>query len=88
MMSNHARGFKHITFNSIKPLKTKIGNFEWQLITGKLKVSGHKPPNTDFIYGGTKIYVPKSNQIDDTSDWRYLQAYTISYSQNGFQNYQ
>ena len=80
MMSNHARGFKHITFNSIRPLKTKIGNFEWQLITGKLEVSGHKPPNTDFIYAGTKIYVPKANQIDDTSDWRYLQAYTISYS--------
>ena len=31
MMSNHARGFKHITFNTTKPLKTKIGNFEWQV---------------------------------------------------------
>ena len=27
MMSNHAKGFKHITFNTTKPLRTKIGNF-------------------------------------------------------------
>ena len=27
MMSNHAQGFKHITLNTIKPIKTKIGNF-------------------------------------------------------------
>ena len=36
MMSNHARGFKHITFNTTKPLITKIGNFEWQVISGRL----------------------------------------------------
>ena len=40
MMSNHAAGFKHLTFNSIRPLKTFLGNFEFQLITGKLKSSG------------------------------------------------
>ena len=80
MMSNHARGFKHITFNSLKPVKTKIGNFEWQFITGKLENSGFTPPNTDYAYAGTKIYVPKINQNGVANDWRYFQGITITYS--------
>ena len=80
MMSNHARGFKHITFNTAKPLKTKIGNFEWQVVSGRLESSGYLPANSDFQYGGTNIYVPKINQIGRKNDWRYLQGYTITYS--------
>ena len=79
MMSNHAQGFKHITFNSIKPIETFIGSFEWQLITGKLENSRFNPPRTDAMYAGTKLYVPKINQLGETDDWRYLQAYIISY---------
>jgi hypothetical protein len=30
LMSGHAPGFMHLTFNSRRPLKTLIGNFEWQ----------------------------------------------------------
>tara|TARA_Y100001935_G_scaffold254057_1_gene261943 strand:+ start:2522 stop:4237 length:1716 start_codon:yes stop_codon:yes gene_type:complete len=80
MMSNHARGFKHITFNTIKPIKTIIGNFEWQVISGRLESSGYLPPNSDFQYAGTNLYVPKINQLSETDDWRYLQGYSITYS--------
>ena len=80
MMSNHARGFKHITFNTTKPLKTNIGHFEWQFITGKLESSGYLPPNSEFQYAGTNIYVPKINQLGATDDWRFLQGYSITYS--------
>ena len=80
MMSNHARGFKHITFNTTKPIKTKIGNFEWQLITGRLESSGYLPANSNFEYAGTKIYVPKINQLGELNDWRYIQGYSITYS--------
>ncbi len=80
MMSNHAQGFKHITFNTIKPISTFIGDFEWQLITGRLENSGYTPPRTDYIAAGNQLYVPKINQNGRTDDWRYLQAYTISYS--------
>jgi hypothetical protein len=80
MMSNHARGFKHITFNTLKPLKTKIGNFEWQLVSGRLESSGYLPANSDFQYAGTNIYVPKITQRGTTDDWRYLQAYSLTYS--------
>ncbi|MEL0245379.1 MAG: capsule assembly Wzi family protein [Flavobacteriaceae bacterium] len=80
MMSNNAQGFNHITLNTNKPIKTIIGNFEWQIITGKLENSGYDPPKTDFEYAGTKLFVPKINQIGETDDWRYLQGFIISYS--------
>ena len=80
MMSNHARGFKHITFNTTKPLKTKIGNFEWQVISGRLESSGYLPANPTQQYAGTNIYVPKINQRGETDDWRYIQGYSITYS--------
>jgi len=80
MMSNHARGFKHITFNTTKPLKTKIGNFEWQVISGRLESSGYLPANSGQQYAGTNIYIPKINQLGQTNDWRYLQGYSITYS--------
>ena len=80
MLSNHAEGFKHITFNTTSPIKTFIGNFEWQLITGKLENSGFAPPRTDYEYAGRKLYIPKINQNGETNDWRFLQAFILSYS--------
>ena len=80
MMSNHAEGFRHITFNTLKPIKTFIGNFEWQVITGKLESSGFTPPRTDIEHAGSKLYIPKINQNGRTDDWRYLQGYVFSYS--------
>ena len=80
MMSNHAEGFRHITFNTTKPIKTFIGNFEWQVITGRLESSGFTPPRTDIEHAGTKLYIPKINQLGSKDDWRYLQGYVFSYS--------
>ncbi len=80
MMSNNARGFKHITFNSESPLRTFIGNFEFQLISGKLENSGFLPSGSDVTYGGYPIFKEKINQIGETDDWRYLQAINLSYS--------
>lgn len=80
MMSNHAQGFKHITFNSIKPLKTFIGSFEWQLISARLERSGFLPTGSEQTFFGRKLYIPKINEMGREDDWRYLQAYIISYS--------
>tara|TARA_B100000963_G_scaffold359796_1_gene388218 strand:- start:818 stop:2536 length:1719 start_codon:yes stop_codon:yes gene_type:complete len=80
MMSNHARGFKHITFNTTKPLKTKVGYFEWQIISGRLESSRYLPAGSDRQYGGTNIYVQKIPQVGDPYDWRYLQGFTITYT--------
>ena len=74
MLSNNARGFPHITFNSIEPLQTKIGNFEWQFLTGRLEKSGFLPSYTNFYNYNDYFYLPKKN------DWRYFQGLIISYS--------
>lgn len=74
MMSNNAQGFEHITFNTTKPLKTRVGSFEWQLVTGRLEKSGFPPPDTTRTLTGRVLYVPK---IDD---WRYFQGFSLSYS--------
>ena len=57
MMSNHAQGFRHITFNTIKPLKTLMKNFEWQVITGRLESSGFTPPKLILNMGQNYIYL-------------------------------
>lgn len=74
MMSNNAEGFPHITFNTQKPIQSKIGSFEWQFLTGRLEGSGYPPPSHDEIIRGRILFVPKPN------DWRFLQAFSISYS--------
>ena len=80
LMSNNAQGFNHITFNTRKPIKTKIGNFEWQFVTGRLEPSGFNPPGNSRQYAGSNIFVPKINQRGEQNDWRFFQGYTITYS--------
>ena len=50
------------------------------MITGKLESSGFTPPRTDIEHAGTKLYVPKINQLGEKNDWRFLQGYIFSYS--------
>ena len=80
MMSNHAQGFNHLTLNTRKPIKTAIGNFEFQLVTGRLEPSGFDPPSTDRTNAGNKLFVPKINQNGRTGDWRFFQGYSLTYS--------
>ena len=79
-MSNHAEGFRHISFKTNKPVKTFIGNFEWELLSGRLDNSGYNPPRTDYEFAGLKLFIPKINQRGETNDWRYLQAIIVTYS--------
>ena len=44
------------------------------IITGRLENSGYTPPNTDYEYASTKLYVPKINQNGKQDDWRYFQG--------------
>ncbi|MCH1612786.1 MAG: capsule assembly Wzi family protein, partial [Flavobacteriales bacterium] len=80
MLSNNAQGFNHITFNTRRPINTAIGNFEFQLVTGRLEPSGFDPPSTDRTYAGTKLFIPKKTQNGKKNDWRFFQGYSITYS--------
>lgn len=73
IMSNNAPGFLHGTFNSVKPLKTFLGSFEFQLIGGRLEGSGIQPLASDYIVNGINYLEPKS------TDARYISAITLNY---------
>ncbi|MGF7038574.1 hypothetical protein M2273_001815 [Mucilaginibacter lappiensis] len=73
MMSNSAPGFLHWTFNSVKPIKTAIGSFEWQIIGGNLKQSGYLPLDTNKLVYGKGLFIPKPEVT------RYISAYTVSW---------
>jgi len=66
LMSNNASGFKHLTLNTSKPVKTAIGSFEGQIIAGRLENSGIAKLEGD-------LYQQKPY------DWRYISAMAITY---------
>ena len=72
LMSNNAPGFPHLTFNSLQPVTSPIGSFEWQLISGKLKGSGFLPDTTK-MFNNDPLYVAK-----DEGD-RYLNGIILSW---------
>lgn len=62
MFTNNAPGFKHLYFQTTKPLSTKIGKFEFKAILGKLDSVKYVNPDDSImrtIWSGA-IY-PKSN---------------------------
>lgn len=73
MMSNSAPGFLHLTLNSVVPVKTKIGSFEWQIIGGKLDQSGYPPLDTAGLTIGKGLYIAKPRVS------RYISAFTVNW---------
>ena len=67
LMSSHAPGFKHLTFNSRRPLKTPIGSFEWQMISAYLDPM-------DIAYQGLAEVVSAT-----APGRRYLNSAIVSY---------
>lgn len=73
IMSNNAPGFLHFSLNTKKPIKTSIGSFEAQLISGKLESSGMDVADEQYIIEGVDYKIPKEK------DWRYMNGLTINY---------
>ncbi|WP_316849718.1 capsule assembly Wzi family protein [Pedobacter agri] len=73
MMSNNASGFKHVTLNTVRPVKTPIGSFEGQILGGRLESSGFPPLEKTQMSSGTSAYLPPRD------DWRYLAGLNINY---------
>jgi hypothetical protein len=72
IFSNNAPGFPHISLNMSKPAKTFLGHFEGQMLIGRLESSNQAPTQNDELNSG--FFSPLN------SDWRYLNALTLSYS--------
>lgn len=73
IMSNNAPGFLHATFNTRRPLKSFLGNFEFQVVSGKLESSGIKSPKSLFVIDGTDYETVKRDE------WRYMNGISINY---------
>jgi len=73
LMTNNAPGFKHITFNTVKPVSTPIGKFEWQILGGRLENSGY--PGVDSVSLAMHGLKPNKKK----NEWRYINAMTVSY---------
>lgn len=65
LMSNNAAGFKHLTLNTSRPIRTIIGAFETQVVAGRLEGSGYELKGTAYRVKPT--------------DWRYFSAATLTY---------
>jgi len=74
LMTNNASGFKHLTLNTIRPIKTYIGSFEGQIIGGRLEQSGVASPE-----GPDYVNKPK--------DWRYLSGLVVTYQPKWVPNF-
>ena len=84
LMSNNAPGFLHLTLNTTKPIKTPIGNFEFQLIAGKLRedtsVLLENKDLTTVYYNQNDYSGILTNISRDNLSWRYINGITISYN--------
>jgi hypothetical protein len=72
IFSNNAPGFPNVSLNTTKPAKTIIGNFEGQLIVGKLDSFDFKPSQNNSL--NDIYYLPKNG------DSRYLNGIIFSYT--------
>jgi hypothetical protein len=70
LMSNNAPGFLHAYIRSNRPVKTPIGNFEWQLIGSRLDSDSTRPYENRNLKLTTESY---------PATWRYQSAFVISY---------
>ncbi len=74
LLGNNAPGFLHLTINTRKPIPTKIGSFEGQVISGFLKPSKFLPPWPDYSIQENPVYIPKQNDGK-----RYLAGLIFTY---------
>ena len=73
MMTNNAQGFKHLTLNTVRPIRTGIGSFEGQVISARLDNSGYAPLPVQKLSTGKDLFEPFRE------DWRYLTGFNLNY---------
>ena len=79
LMSNNAPGFNHFSIGTNRPLKTPLGNFEFNMIGGTLTANG----NQGFENANLKT---TSNNKVQKSYTRYINYVTLTYNPIFFKN--
>jgi hypothetical protein len=73
LMSNNAPGFKHLTLNTRKPIKTPVGSFEGQIIAARVENSGFGVLEPERDHFSNPLYLAKRD------DWRYLAGLVLTW---------
>jgi len=74
LLGNNAPGFLHFTANTRKPVKTEIGSFEGQVVSGFLKSTEFLPPWPDYFVQQNPVYIPKRENGN-----RYMAGLVLTY---------
>ncbi|GGE55803.1 hypothetical protein GCM10011413_22710 [Pedobacter psychrotolerans] len=74
LMTNNASGFRHLTLNTTRPIKTYIGSFEAQIVGGRLEQSGYTL-NRD----PTVPQAIRNELVQKPYDWRYFSGMVLTY---------
>jgi hypothetical protein len=72
IFSNNAPGFPNISLNTTKPAKTFLGTFEGQVLIGRLEPSGFTGSQSEDL--NSRFFKPLN------PDWRYINAFMLSYT--------
>jgi hypothetical protein len=72
IFSTNASGFPNISLNTTKPAKTFLGHFEGQVLIGRLEPSGFPGSQSEEL--NSKFFSPLN------PDWRYINAFMLSYT--------
>lgn len=74
LMTNNASGFRHLTLNTTRPVKTYIGSFEAQIVGGRLEQSGFTL-NRD----PTVPQAIRNELVQKPYEWRYFSGMVLTY---------
>lgn len=74
LMSNNASGFRHLTLNTARPIKTYIGSFEAQIIGGRLENSGINLKEQANVNQAIQ-----NELVTKPYDWRYISGLILTY---------
>jgi hypothetical protein len=73
ILSDNAPGFKHLTINTVRPVKSPIGYFEGQIIFGRLDGTRYPPLAVTKLPNDSNLFVPKDPA------WRYFTGFNVNY---------
>ncbi len=78
IFSNNAPGFKHITLNTVRPIKTSVGYFEGtNNCRSTEEIQDTAPLLQNTLPAGTSL----TNLFDPyENDWRYLTGFNLNYN--------
>ena len=80
ILSNNANGFPHLSISNKKPIKTNLGQFNYEFIWGQLINNGFAPPMSYLSFRGNALYTPKADRQ------RVFQAMHLEYHPKWFTN--